>query len=204
MEILLKCISEAAGRLGISKFWPHFQRICTFLLHSCVLHAISSTWFWVGSLWFSALASTFILHQLRITFTRRFFYMWRWLIRVIPTDGKPNGWPYIYCPFVRVASCCLITKKIKIQKWDWRLSESTNLPSQSIEENACIHSVRYSNSQELACSPIKKWTVDIAVVRLLPLGFYKRIIFAFFARREFSLPTWARWFQSAGGFGESA
>ena len=35
-------------------FWPHAHVVC-FLLHFCTIYAISSTWFWVGPVWFSAL-----------------------------------------------------------------------------------------------------------------------------------------------------
>ena len=34
--------------------------VCLFLLHICTIQAISSTWFWVRPLWFSALIIIFI------------------------------------------------------------------------------------------------------------------------------------------------
>lgn len=39
-------ITEAAEDLRISKLWPHVHAVS---LHFCVIHALSSTWFWTDS-----------------------------------------------------------------------------------------------------------------------------------------------------------
>ena len=48
MEILLKCISEAAEHLGIWNFWPHAHMVCmffiTFLHNSCNFQYLILGW----------------------------------------------------------------------------------------------------------------------------------------------------------------
>ena len=53
LEILLKCVSGAAQDFQI--FGHMLVWDAHFSLHFCAIHAISSTSFWVGPLWFSAL-----------------------------------------------------------------------------------------------------------------------------------------------------
>ena len=52
LEMLSKCVSGATQNL---RFWAYTHMGCTFNFIFGAIHAISSTSFWVGPLWFSAL-----------------------------------------------------------------------------------------------------------------------------------------------------